>query len=98
MSYSEIVIADIRLIILQALHEDVDYAQNEHVILRILQAVGHAISHAQLHTQLAWLEEQGLITLSDVSGMKVAKLTERGEDAALGRARVPGVRRPGPGT
>ncbi|MDH5785340.1 MAG: winged helix-turn-helix domain-containing protein [Chromatiales bacterium] len=97
MSFADIVNEDQRLSILQALEQDPDYSQNEHTLGRMLQAVGHGISGDKLHNHLAWLREQGLIELQQVSGMYVAKLTRRGEDVALGRARVPGVARPRPG-
>lgn len=97
MGYSEIVAADIRLCILQALAEDADYSQNEHVLDAVLSSFGHSLPGSQLRAQVAWLEEQGLVTLGDVAGVMVAQLTRRGMDVAAGRANVPGVRRPGPG-
>lgn len=97
MSFESIVNEDQRLALLQALEQDPDYSQNEHVLGRMLQAVGHGISSDKLRTHLAWLNEQGLIEVDDVAGLQVARLTRRGEDAALGRARVPGVARPRPG-
>ena len=95
MSYADIVAADIRLSILAALEQDPAYSHNEYVLRSVLHAVGHDIGQDRLRTELAWLAEQGLVTLVD-SGVQVAKLTARGEDAALGRARIPGVKRPGP--
>lgn len=97
MSLADIVTEDQRLVILQALEQDPDYSHNEHVIGRVLSAMGHTVSSDRLRTHLAWLAEQGLVTIEDVAGLQVAKLTRRGEDAALGRARVPGVARPRPG-
>lgn len=97
MSYADIVAEDQRLAILQVLEQDPDYSHNEHVVGRLLAAVGHAVSSDRLHGHLAWLEEMQLLQLTEVAGVKVAKLTRRGEDAALGRARVPGVARPRPG-
>lgn len=98
MSYSDLVSADLRLCILRVLHEDVDYAHNEAVLQSALALIGHNISADRLRTELRWLEEQLLITIVDVANtVWVAKLTNRGEDAALGRARAPGVARPRPG-
>jgi len=96
MSYTQIVMENIRLIILQALEEDVDYSHNEEVIRGVLGTFGHRISHDRLRAELHWLAEQGLVTINDVSGLLVIKLTARGEDVALGRSRVPGVARPRP--
>ncbi len=97
MSFSAVVTEDIRLSILRGLEQDPDYAHNAAVLRSLLAAIGHAVSRDRLHTELAWLEEQALVTLEDVSGVLVARLTTRGEDVALGRTRVPGVKRPGPG-
>lgn len=97
MSYEEIVASDQRLVLLQVLEENVDYAHNETVLQRALEAMGHSISSDRLRTELAWLSEQGLITVENLAGLQVAKLTNRGEDVALGHARVPGSARPRPG-
>ncbi len=97
MSFSAIVTEDVRLTILRGLEQDPDYAHNDAVLRQLLAAVGHAISRDKLHTELAWLEEQGLVSTNDGAGVLVVKLTTRGEDVALGRTRVPGVKRPGPG-
>lgn len=97
MSYEDVIAADQRLSILRALEQDPDYSHNEHVLGRVLEAVGHVVSSDRLRTHLAWLAEQDLVQVEDVAGMQVAKLTRRGEDVALGRSRVPGVARPRPG-
>jgi DNA-binding GntR family transcriptional regulator len=96
MKFSELMDADQRLVILRMLAEDGDYSHNEFVLQDALALMGHHISRDKLRTHLAWLEEQGLVRIEDVSGVKVAKLTARGADTAAGRAVVPGVKRPGP--
>ena len=97
MSYRDLIAADLRLVILQALEQDPDYSHNDAVLQRLLAAVGHAVSHDRLRTELDWLAEQGLITVEEIEGLLVSKLTTRGEDVALGRTRVSGVARPRPG-
>jgi Fe2+ or Zn2+ uptake regulation protein len=94
VSFSEVVAEDQRLLLLQALEEDPDYSHNEHVLRSLLGAMGHNVSRDSVRTQLAWLAEQGLVTLNDAAGTRIAKLTARGEDVALGHARAPGVARP----
>jgi len=96
MKFSELVNADRRLVILRALEEDLGYDLNEYVLQSVLEALGHSVSLDRLRSDLAWLEEQGLVSLRDVVGVKVAKLTARGSDVATGRATVPGVKRPRP--
>jgi len=97
MSYSEIITADMRLVILRVLEQDASYSHNEYVLQSALGGLGHTISADRLHTELRWLEEQQLITIDNSSGVFVAKLTNRGADAALGRARIDGIARPRPG-
>ncbi len=96
MSFEKLVQEDMRLVVLQVLGEDADYSHNEHVLREALRAVGHSVSQDKLHTELAWLAEQGFISLADTVGVKVAKLSARGLDVANGATVVPGVKRPVP--
>ncbi len=93
-----------RLAVLQVLAEAAEYRHNEHVIHSALEVLGIAPSADALRAHLAWLDEQGLIAVEYVvaprdgdPGLRAARLTERGGDAAAGRARVPGVARQRPG-
>lgn len=89
--------ADRRLAILRFLHEDPDYRLNDSLLASALEAIGHGASRDVLRTDLAWLMEQGLVTVEEVMrSLHVATLTERGADVATGRAVVPGVKRPSP--
>lgn len=96
MKFSELLAADLRLVALQSLAQDTDYAHNEHVLKAMLAQLGHAVSRDKLRTELGWLQEQGLIDLQDVAGTTVAKLTGRGKDVADGAVIVPGIKRPEP--
>ena len=96
MNFADLLAAETRLLILSALGEDSGYSHNELILQSILDAFGQRVSRDRLRTELHWLAEQGLVTLKDVSGVLVATLTRRGEDAAVGRVTVPGVRRPRP--
>ncbi len=95
-AFSELITADIRLVILRTLESDPGYDLNESVLQSVLASLGHSVSRDRVRTELQWLAEQGLVTLKDVVGVQVATLTKRGADVATGRARVPGVKRPGP--
>ena len=95
MSYNDLVTADIRLVILLALVEAAGYSSNEYVLHRMIEVNGHKCSRDQLHTQLAWLHEQGLVTIC-AAPVIVATVTGRGADVAAGRVTVPGVQRPAP--
>ncbi|MBK3440785.1 ArsR family transcriptional regulator [Pseudomonas sp. FSL R10-0765] len=86
---------DIRLVVLRLLVEMTAYRANSSVLTMALDSYGHTLSRDQVKTELYWLSEQGALTLSDVGPVVVATLTERGQDIAAGRARVPGIKRPG---
>lgn len=87
---------DRRLVILRMLAEDTDYRVNSSILQRGLDLYGHSVSRDLLHTELAWLAEQGLVTLEELSSIKVATLTQRGLDVSQGRTTAPGVKKPGP--
>lgn len=85
-----------RLDILDLLAEAPGYSHNDAVLRSALAAVGHAVSADALRAELAWLAEQGLVEVSAVGEVRVARLRERGDDVAAGRAECPGVARPRP--
>jgi len=87
---------DIRLLILQQLRDENDYAAHEHQLRMGLAAAGHTVSADSLRGHLAWLDEQGLAVVAGSTRLQVAKITARGFDVATGAARVPGVARPRP--
>ncbi len=97
MRYRDHLAEAARLAVLQILSEAGEYRHNEHVLHAALGAAGIALSADALRGHLAWLEEQGLVAVECVVGLRLARLTERGADAAAGRARCPGVARPRPG-
>lgn len=102
MTLRTIIEKDRRLVILRSLQEDDDYSLNESLLAKVLEAYAHGVPRDVLRADLAWLAEQGLVTVDDLprpgkEPLMVAKLTSRGADVAEGRARVPGVARPTPG-
>lgn len=97
MPFQKFAEEDRRLVILRHLAEDADYTVNSSILQSALEVWGHSISRDRLHADIAWLDEQGLLTFDEVSSVYVAKITQRGLDVAQGRSTVPGVKRPGPG-
>jgi hypothetical protein len=97
MNYASVVDGDIRLSILLILLHSGAYEHNQYVIRTALTLPKHAhhISMDKLRTELAWLSEQGLVTLAQ-GDVWAAKLTARGMDVANGIAQQPGVKRPEP--
>lgn len=97
MSFRAIVDGEQRLAICQLLEQDPDYAHNEHIIKGALAMTGHNIASDLLRNHANWLEEQDLVKVDrDIPHTWVIKLTQRGQDAALGRTRIEGVARPRP--
>ena len=93
--YSDFIRQDVRLVLLRFLVEMTAYRANSSVLTMALDSYGHTLSRDQVKTELHWLAEQGALTLQDVGPVMVATLSERGQDIAAGRARVPGIKRPG---
>jgi len=85
-----------RLEILRALNEDSDYSLNDTLLQEILEMQGYGVSLNLIATDLAWLEEQALITTRHLPGCKIATLRGRGVEAAKGIIIVPGISRPRP--
>lgn len=93
--FAEFIRHDIRLVILRLLVDMTAYRANSSVLTMALDEYGHTLSRDQVKTELHWLAEQGALTIEDVGPVLVATLSERGQDIAAGRARVPGIKRPG---
>jgi len=94
MTYKERITEARRLEILRLLAETPGYEAGAGLIVRALTVPASA---DQVGADLSWLDEQDLVSLSDVSGVQLARITQRGLDAARGMSRVPGVARPLPG-
>ena len=95
-TYSEVVTEDLRLVILRILAEAPGYEANSSILSAAVEPFGHHVSRDRVHTELHWLQEQGLVTLNAVATVVVGMLTARGLDVAQGKGTVPGVKRPSP--
>lgn len=85
---------DRRLTLLRVLLESAQYTANEFILQTMLQNFGHLVSSDRIHTDLAWLQEQELLSVTVTAGVHIARLTVRGSDVANGLTTVPGVKRP----
>ena len=94
--FAEHLAKDRRLVVLRVLEQSTGYQANEYIVHSLLQDFGHDVSEDLLGTDLAWLEEQGLVKLRTVATVRIAQLAGRGLDVARGRATVPGINRPRP--
>lgn len=87
-----------RLAILRILSRRNEYTTNEYSLAdELAGAYAHRVSSDRLHTDLSWLEEQGLVITQAPRAGWIVTLTTRGGDVAAGRAHVSGVARPRPG-
>lgn len=80
---------DRRRAILAALALAPGYTLPERALRAQIELIGYTVSLDLLRADLGWLEEVGMT--------EAARLTDRGLDVVMGRASVPGVRRPEPG-
>ncbi len=56
---------------------------------------GLSFSRDQVKTELYWLKDQGCLSIEmDDPAVLVVKLTERGQEVAENRTRIPGIKRP----
>lgn len=94
-NFASFLAEDRRLVILRVLSELPAYRTNSFLLSTLLGKFGHEPSADQVKGDLAWLEEQQLLTVEVVESVHIATLTTRGADVAAGRAVVPGVKRPG---
>lgn len=97
-SFAALMAEDRRLGILRLLKTAPGKSANHYVLQTALEQVeAHRVSRDTVKTDLAWLEEQGLVTVEAVGHLVSAALTGRGDDVASGLASVPGVKTPVPG-
>lgn len=84
-----------RLVILRLLMAVPGYTLDERLLGEEVNGFGCNLSRDALRTQMAWLAEQGLLTVNALGGVtQIAKLAVRGKDVAEGLAQTPGVARP----
>jgi hypothetical protein len=98
MSLAEVLAADRRLVMLQALAEAERYHLNELVLRQALAHIGHDASREMVRADIGFLSEHGLARQEEIDGgqLWLVTLSEEGLRVARGKAH-PGVARPGPG-
>ena len=95
-SFAQLMTENRRACILRTLEAAPAYTSNESLLHMMVVEFGLSSSRDQVRGDLAWLAEQQLIDLKDISGVYVVKITLRGIDVARGLVTVPGVKRPEP--
>ncbi|WP_432460812.1 VpaChn25_0724 family phage protein [Agarivorans sp. QJM3NY_25] len=94
MAIHEVLNEHERIAILKALAAMAGYSSNDSIIQSVCSEFGNDMSRDKVKVQLAWLAEQGAVTNQKVGAYTIATLTARGQDIAIGRAFVPGIKRP----
>lgn len=96
MSFADFLRRHRRITILKTLSGAPGYVANESVLDDMLGAHGVTSTRDQIRTELAWLREQGFVTLEEPGGFMVATITQNGEEIAIGRRVHPDVEKPAP--
>ncbi|AYO54930.1 VpaChn25_0724 family phage protein [Acinetobacter wuhouensis] len=95
MSFENQLKEEMRLVLLRLLNELPSYRGNSSTLHNGLNHWGLSFSRDQVKTELYWLKDQGCIEVElDTPDVVVVKLATRGQDAAEGRTKVPGIKRP----
>jgi len=98
-TFAERELEDRRLVILRLLAERPGYSSSVSLLQAALEDFTHHVSRDRVASDLAWLVEQNLITTAIVAEkVLTGTITARGIDVVAGKATVPGVKRPGPGS
>lgn len=94
--YRKFVAEDVRRIVLEELARQADYTLNDDLLLRVIETFGHKKPRDYLRAELDWLERAKSVTLTEIGGVVIAELTERGLDHVERRKLIPGVAKPKP--
>lgn len=96
MKLADLMAADRRLLLLQALSTAPDYALRETVLSRLLDGERLALGQDALRAEFTWLSDRGLVTVEYHDDVWAVRITARGVDVATGRTVIDGVERPRP--
>lgn len=91
MSFNRTEVEHQRRVILEILNTDPNHSHNDAVLKGSLRMIGHTVSTDHLVYQLEWLEKQGLVVLDNVKELIVVKLTQNGQDVAVGALNGRGI-------
>jgi len=92
MNYNEFSTQDRRLVILRILRGVSERRANQHVLRSALKPLGYDELVATVQNDISWLAKQGLVKTEELDGgLILAVLTDYGDQAARGVARVAGV-------
>jgi hypothetical protein len=81
----------LRLGVLQTLQRTIGYSASLDLLCE-----HHNVGMLAMFETVKWLEVQGLVEFDRIDGTDTVKITRLGQDVALGRTLINGVRRPSP--
>lgn len=96
LTFAERLTRSRRLALLQTLAAAPAYEGNARLLRDVLAELGLNVGLTTVEVDLAWLANQHLVTIDDLGGLIVARITQHGVDVAAGREVVEGVDRPAP--
>ncbi len=94
MENTNIIQEDARLIMLRALHDQVNDTLYSSYLDRVLRTFGIAKDRAWIHDEMRWLADRGAVTLIEAGSVLVATLTEKGARHVQREIAIEGVTRP----
>jgi hypothetical protein len=99
MSYAgntldRIIREEARLILLKALAEQINGCLNSELLRRSLELFGITKTRAWVHDELAYLADMGAVRVVDAGTVRVATLTEKGQQHLDRVIAIDGVKRP----
>lgn len=83
-----------RLAILRHLEQVSAYTANASILRDVLNGVGVGSTFDQVITEVAWLQENGMVQMYDHGDFVIAEATMRGIEIARGEATHPDIQRP----
>lgn len=96
-SIDQLMRADARRAILQALAQDKGYSLNHSILRSVVDRMAAiTLDDDEIRSHLAWLEDRGAVSTEAVPPFTLAKLTDYGLSLARGSATIEGVSRPPP--
>nr|WP_245264112.1 hypothetical protein [Bartonella bacilliformis] len=90
----KIIREEARLIILKGLFCECSETLSSAMIERLLYSYGVRRDSDFVHNELAWMEDQGAVTLKQVGSVLIAALTERGACHLDRSFSIEGIKRP----
>lgn len=73
------------------LMNDAGGEQNDDVLTRLLNAMGHRVARRDVAAELGWLDTQGLVRSEALGPYVVARILQDGRDVADGRLSLDGI-------